>query len=84
MILSIVVSSFITYYIAIESSKIRKPSTESIANESSVSFKSSLVDTKKIGEHRVYSPVDSGSSSSSGGGGGGGGGSSGGGGGHSF
>ena len=87
-IISLVISAFITFFIAIKITKIKKAKTKDILSNSINSFDAKVTDMLKTGEHTVYSPRDSGGSSggSSGGGssGGGGGGSSGSGGGHSF
>ena len=91
-ILSLVISAFITYFIAFETTKMKKAKPQLLIKNSVHSFNAEVIDIVHTGTHKEYSPRDSdsgggfsgGSSSSGGGGGGGGGGSSGSGGGHSF
>ena len=82
-LLSLTVSAFITFFIALSRTRIKKAKNSEILKNCHIAFQTGEVSVTKTGTHRVYSPQsDSSSGGSSGGGGGGG--SSGGGGGHSF
>ena len=83
ILVSIITACFISFFIVLANSKIKKANVKEVITNCDVDFNIKNVRGTKVGEHRVYSPVDSGSSGG-GSSGGGGGGSSGGGGGHSF
>ncbi len=89
-VISLVLSAFITFFIAFEVTKMKKPKAKEILKNCTTSFDAEVTNTVVTGEHKVYSPrsdsdgFSGGGSSGGGGGGGGGGGSSGSGGGHSF
>jgi len=83
VVISLTVSAFISFFIALSKTKMKKAKNSEILKNCHIAFQTGDVSVTKTGSHRVYSPVsDSSSGGSSGGGGGGG--SSGGGGGHSF
>ena len=82
-LISLALSAFITFFIALFTTRIKKAKNSEILKNCHIAFQTGDVSVTKTGTHRVYSPQsDSSSGGSSGGGGGGG--SSGGGGGHSF
>ena len=84
VVISLTISAFISFFIALSKTRIKKADAKDILKNCHVVFETGEVSVKKTGTHRVYSPPSSSSSGGSSGGGGGGGGSSGSGGGHSF